>query len=208
MFHLHSRKFRQTMLIALGLLIVLLAAGGLFAKALFAQRDFSGTIRFELCQADGAGKWRIIDTMDVQSNFSANVVEAAGGNVLTTNFVWNGRSAKGRKFTAKITRAAKASFDPTTGKLVIQDMAIEAALDGKKETVTATMTTESVEGATGTISGKRAQISNGQATLAMVGSTKLRTANLAPAGQASISGAKKVEEFLVVVKANGRLVAR
>ena len=202
-------KTKKIMRVATGLaLVTLLTVGGLFANALFAQRDFSGNLRFELCQADANGKWKIIDTVDAPTSFTASVAELAGGNEVVSNTVWSGSSANGRKLSVRLLRAGKAAFDLKTGKLVLSQMPFEVTINGQKELVSYNLTTESVEGATGLISGKRAVINGKQATVALVGSTKLRTNKLAPAGQATIGNQKKVEEFLVVIKANGQVIAR
>ena len=186
------------------LLVTLITASGLFARALFAQRDFSGTIRVELCKPDANGKWQIIDSVEAPASFSASVAELAGGNEVMSKAVFANTSAKGRKVSVKLLRAGKASFELKTGKLVLTQMPFEVTVDGQKEFVTFNLTTESAEGANGLISGKRAQVNGSQASLGVVGSTKIRTDKLASAGQII----KKVEEFQVVIKANGQLTAR
>ena len=185
-------------------LVTLVAASGLFARALFAQRDFSGTIRVELCKPDANGKWQIIDSVEAPASFSASVAELAGGNEVMSKAVFTNTSAKGRKVSVKLLRAGKSSFELKTGKLVLTQMPFEVTVDGQKELVTFNLTTESAEGANGLISGKRAQVNGGQASLGVVGSTKFRTDKLASVGQII----KKVEEFQVVIKANGQLTAR
>ncbi len=172
-------------------LVTLVAVSGLFARALFAQRDFSGTIRLELCKPDANGKWQIIDSVEAPASFSASVAELAGGNEVMSKAVWTNKSAKGRTVGVRLLRAGKSSFDLKTGKLVLTQMPFEVTVDGQKELVTYTLTTESAEGANGLISGKRAQVNRGQASIGVVGSTKIRTDKLAPAGQII----KKVEEF-------------
>ena len=105
---LSNLKQQKIVRTAMGLaLLTLIAASGLFARALFAQRDFSGTIRLELCKPDANGKWQIIDSVEAPASFSASVAELAGGNEVMSKAVFTSASAKGRKVSVRLSRACR-----------------------------------------------------------------------------------------------------
>jgi hypothetical protein len=189
-------------------LLALVTVGGLFARALFVQRDFTGMVRIEVCKPDANGKWIIVDSIDAPTSFSMNVVDLASEKEVTSKTVWAGKSAKGRKVSVRLLRAGKAAVDLKSGKIVLSQMPFEVTVDGQKEAMTYTLTTESAEGANGPINGKRAVINGNTATVALVGSTKIRTNKFGLPGQATVAGVSKAEDFQVVIKANGQVTAR
>jgi hypothetical protein len=141
-------------LIATALLIA--AAGGLVAHSLTKPQTIELKTHIRICQKTEKGAWEVIDEVGPATlNFEASLLELATGRKVSSQFVWQTKTKKGRSYTARLLDQADIDFNPATGQFVA-GLKFEVTLDGKKATVPGKLTTESFSGPLGNLKGKRA----------------------------------------------------
>ena len=193
-----------------------LALGLVVANTLTKQREFKGSVLIEVHKKGDDGRWEIIDRLNAQSlQFTASVADLAQGKQVTSNHVWEGQTAQGRRLSVRLARPGSAQFDLATGKLDI-DVVFSFSLDGEATNLPVKLTTESISTPSGSINGRRAQINREShtATLALVGLGKLRVRNEIIGGSSEGGGTeskrptKGPTELFLVFKGDGTLTAK
>ena len=207
------------------LLLMLTALGAVVASTVIKQRDVSTQVTVEMFQRDGQSGWKVVDRTQASSSFTTSVADLAGDKEARTDFIWNGRSEKGRLLAIRWDGPAKIRFDPTSG-LIEARVRFDISIDGKKVSAPAKFSTESVDSPGGALHGQRCILSNGALAAGLVGTFVIRErdliANPTAVGKGGTreknetversgrvgDGAGNSGELIVVVKATGRTSAK
>ena len=199
-------------------LTLLIAFGALIAHTVTKQREATTNVTIEICKKGPNGQWEIIDRAKAPANFTASILDLASGKELTSNVNWSAKTEKGTQLNVKLARAAKVKLDATRGLLEL-DTPFAVTANGKQTALTSKLTTESISTPIGQLSGKKADLNIRAKTLTAgvvgFGSIKqrdvidevLRGVN-AKAKVATVGGARTVDELIVVIKGDGRVVAK
>lgn len=216
------RKTIKPMLksVALAALVMVLTLGVLVAHSLTKKRTFTGDIQFEVCLKKGSA-YQVIDKLKLtRVSFDVSVAELASGKEVTTPITWEcPPTEQGHKVSTRLSRPASAKFDPAQGSLQLE-VPFALTIDGQRADCLVKFTTESLTTPTGSLTGKRAQISGRNATIALVGVGPIKSSRLAEildidqkAG--SKPGARQLDrnpvggvpEVALIVKAAGTITA-
>jgi hypothetical protein len=161
-------KFRFT----IGIVVAsVFALGLLFAAGIAKQREIQA--QFELI-AGLQERPNLSDPLDsLKVPLARFVIDVAGNGTkqVSTNFVWNGTTVRGRRVSIRLSGVAPSTVDLNTGK-VETSLPFELTLASKRYSLPVFATTETITDAFGTISGQRAVITGKSARLKLVGSTK------------------------------------
>ena len=161
----------RILLRTLGLVLVLVSVlGWRVFEAVTAERSFEGRISAQGIRKLPDGKSELIEEFQNSAiNFRMSVAELARGKQVTTNWVLNGKTAKGRPVTVRLARPGGADVNLQAGTVALR-LPLEFDVGGKKFQKEVTLSTEqSVSGPSGIVRGKRASIQNGVAPVAVVG---------------------------------------
>jgi hypothetical protein len=189
-------------------LLFLAAAGALIAETATKQRDFDGQIKLSLCGPDGKGGWVVKDTLSGNLRFPFSVTDLASGKTLKSDFVWNGRTAKGHAFRVRLTGQGQASFNAANGQIE-ERLPLEVEVAGRKESFLIALSTETVKTAIGSLSGKRARINGNIGEMALVGESPLKQINpFEPSGTDSAAHKPGADKIMVIAVLTGRVVAK
>ncbi|MBI1760954.1 MAG: hypothetical protein HYR56_05900 [Acidobacteria bacterium] len=170
-------KFTATNRALWAALIVCTAVTALTARALFAERQITTGVILKLCKKNTNGGWDIIEQARGNLNFTANVAEAASGQI-STDHVWNFRGDKGTEGTARIKGPGRFSFDSGSGLLTF-NLPFEIALkNGKRITREVQLTTASLATPIGQLSGKKAVIQGDSIIAILIGFTQFPARDL------------------------------
>ena len=182
---------------------VLTAAGALAARALFAERQVTTGVTLKLCKKNTSGGWDIIEQARGTLNFTANVADAASGQI-STDHVWNFRGDKGTEGTTRV-RPGRFNYNSGTGLLTF-DLPFEVALkNGKRITRNVQLTTESLATPIGQLSGKRAVVQGDSIIAILIGFTSFPARELVDATSNPL-GARvgNTDELAVTVEFDAR----
>lgn len=148
-----------------------LALGLLFAAGIAKQREIQAQFELIAGLQERPNLSNPLDTLKVP--LARFLIDVAGNGTkqVSTNFVWNGTTARGRNVSVRLSGIALSTVDPTTGK-VETNLPFELTLASKKYSLPVLATTGTITDAFGTISGRRAVISRKSARLKLVGSAK------------------------------------
>ena len=122
-------------------------------------RPLTVTVRthIKICQKTDKGKWQVIDEVGPTTlTFNANLLELATGDKVSSAFVWQTKTKKGRAYSVRLLEPARIKFNPVNGRCDA-DLKFEITLDGKKASVPGRLTTESNAGPLGMLKGQRAK---------------------------------------------------
>lgn len=208
----------RTRLIASVTLTLLVAFGALIADTVSKQRDATTNVTLEICKKGANGQWDIIDRAKAPANFTASVMDLASGKELTSNVNWSAKTEKGTALNVKLGRGVKVNLNPQRGLLEL-DTPFEISVNGKKMMLVTKLTTESISTPIGQLVGKRADLNIQAKTLTAgvvgFGSTKQRDVideilrGVESKGKAAtVGGTRAVDELIVVIKGDGRVVAK
>src|SRR5436190_17980348 len=100
-FKQHASRSTKPVLLALALSLI--GAGALLAAVATKKFQVPRSVDITLCQADGQGGWKVIDTLHGSASFDATVNELASGNEYTTHQPWIARSEKGCQVSGRTT---------------------------------------------------------------------------------------------------------
>ena len=198
--------------------VVLLAVCGLLLAEAGKQREATTNVTIEICKKGPNGQWEIIDRAKAPANFTASILDLASGKELTSNVNWSAKTEKGTQLNVKLARAVKVKLDATRGLLEL-DTPFAVTANGKQVALTSKLTTESLSTPIGQLVGKKAALNVSAKTLTAgvvgFGSIKqrdvidevLRGVN-AQGAPATVGGTKIVDELIIVIKGDGRVVAK
>jgi hypothetical protein len=158
-----ARMTLLTMAVALSLV------GALIAESLTKQREFIGKIFMTVYRKTPEGKWEEFDRIETNTRFTVSVMQLATGGKVESDYVWNGRTAKGHQASIRMAGPAGSKFNPATGELRLENLVFDVTVNGKKDRFSYGLTTDHLSTPVGAFSGKRARIAGGAAELAMVG---------------------------------------
>lgn len=154
-----------------GIFTVVVVVGISLATVAAKEREIQAQFELIADEQEGANLSYPLDTLRVPQTQFRIKVTGNGAKQVTTNFVWNGSTVRGRQVSVRLAGVASSNVDLTTGK-VETNLPFELTLANKKYSLPVLATTETITDAFGTISGKRANIQKRSATLRLVGSTK------------------------------------
>ena len=151
---LDSRKAK--FLVGLSVLTVLAWIGIAVATTVARPMDFQLRTQVQFMEQNPQGKWVPVDQIpptDVQ--FEASLIEVATGQTVTSAFVLDTTTTKGKRFRSRLLGEASVDFNPVTGQLDAR-MTFEVEYDGQVAQVPAVITTEARNTPDGSIRGVRA----------------------------------------------------
>ncbi len=203
-----SRIARQTA-IAVCLMMALLTL--ISANALFAKREFRGRTEILFCKKAANGQWEVADKFIIPNlQFTLTVADLVFGKEFKTESVWEGKSEKGRRIRVALSGLCKAKVKRSGNSADLEvDVPFNVTVDGHTFNQTFHATTGSVQGVSGAITGKRAEINSNDnsATAILVGSKEVQIP--IDLVRESASGVKKTskpaDKVLVVGTLNARL---
>lgn len=195
--------------IAFGLVFLLVAALLVVGQqAIGKKREFNGPVTISICEKGSAGSWQVVDQVLIpQITFTASVAD----NMFKTDYQLNTKTKNGKDFAMRATRPGKADTNVEAGSSTFE-FPVEITMGGQKAMATFNMTTESTQGPTGMISGKRAKI-NMQALTAEVTLVGSATVKMPPSLPTDVNAkkeektemmAKGPREMLFVIQADAR----
>jgi hypothetical protein len=154
---------------------VLLIVSLVFATEAGKKRTFHGRGEFLFCKKGGDGRWEVFDKWTPDLTFKASVTDIAGRQEFTSDGTWSGESEKGHRISFRLSGTGKAKVSLTEGTVEVE-VPFAITIDGKSLNESFKATSETTDGATGPISGKRAVIDSTARTLtfAVVGSKQVR----------------------------------
>jgi hypothetical protein len=138
------------------------------------KRDFRGKFEIQFFKIGAGGQWELFDKWISTVSSRLSVADVVFGKEFTIDNAWEGRSEKGRQISARLSKPGKAKVNLTEGTLDVE-IPFEVSIDGTKLNHTFAATTETVRGAFGTISGRRAVINESERslTVTVVGSKEI-----------------------------------
>lgn len=151
---LDSRKAKC--LVGLSVLTVLAWIGIAVATTVAQPMDFQLRTQVKFMEQNPQGKWVPVDQLpptDVQ--FEASLIEVATGQTVTSAFVLDTTTTKGKRFRSRLLGEANVDFNPVTGQLDAR-MTFEVEYDGQVARVPSVITTEARNTPDGSIRGVRA----------------------------------------------------
>jgi hypothetical protein len=158
-----ARLTLLTMAVALSLV------GALIAESLTKQREFIGKIFMTVYRKTPEGKWEEFDRIETNTRFTVSVMQLATGGKVESDYVWNGRTAKGHQASIRMAGPAGSKFNPATGELRLENLVFDVTVNGRKDRFSYGLTTDHLSTPVGAFSGKRARITGRTAELRMVG---------------------------------------
>ncbi len=152
--------------IKIGVLVTFVLAiagfGGLAAYTITRLQTVDLKTHIQICQKTENGAWEVIDEVGPANlSFEASLIELANGKKVSSQFVWQTKTKKGRSYSARLLEPAHIDFKPMTRQFSA-DLIFEVTLDNKKARVQGKLTTESHAGPRGVIKGQRAEGMFGQ----------------------------------------------
>jgi hypothetical protein len=145
-------------IVALVTFVLLMAGfGGLAAFTAMRLQAVELKTHIQICQKTENGTWEVIDEVGPANlNFEASLIELANGKKVSSQFLWQTRTKKGRSYSVRLLEPAQIDFNPITQQFNA-DLIFEVTLDNRKARVQGKLTTESHAGPRGVIKGQRAQ---------------------------------------------------
>jgi hypothetical protein len=178
------------------------------AKALFAKREFRGKAQLLFCKRSSTGQWEVFDKWSIPNlSFNLSAADVALGKEFTTTDVWEGRTEKGKRIRTRLSGAGKAKVT-TAGNLVdlVVEVPFEITVEDKTFQQSFQATTGTAQGASGTLSGKRAILdsSDKSITTILVGSREVQVPTEIVKGGAGQQNIKEIlQEKTEVAKDKG-----
>ncbi|MFQ5605865.1 MAG: hypothetical protein ACE5HS_21555 [bacterium] len=169
-----GHRIRHSVL--LGIVIVIIAFGLVVASTVTKPLDISLRAHIKICKKTEKGKWEVIDEVGPENlNFSATLLELARDSKLSSSYVWNTKTKKGRTYRVRLLEQAKVDFNPVNGRLG-SDLRFEVTIGDKKAIVPAKLTTDSMPGPLGNLRGKRAKgiLGRDTSTMTLVSANKFQ----------------------------------
>jgi hypothetical protein len=151
---LNSRKAKY--LVGFPVLAVLAWIGIAVAKTVTQPMDFQLRTQVKFMEQNPQGKWVPVDQLPpTDVRFEATLLEVAAGQTVTSAFVLDTTTTKGKRFRSRLLGEANVDFNPVTGQLDAR-MTFEVEYDGEVVPVHAVITTEARNTPDGQIRGVRA----------------------------------------------------
>ncbi len=151
--------------------------GGLVAYTITRTLTVNLKTHIQICQKTENGAWDVIDEVGpAQMSFEASLLELADGKKVSSQFVWQTKTKKGRSYGVRLLEPANIDFNPMTGQFGAHLM-FEVTLDDRKAKVPGKLTTESHPGPRGTMKGQRARGLFGQnrTTMTLVSANEFKS---------------------------------
>ncbi len=190
------------------------AFAGFVLQAATKKRVFDGKLSVKVCKKLANGQWQELDKITAPISFEASVTEVASGKIYETNQRWYGTSEKGRRFDSQLGGRGTASADITSGRIDLKTVPLKIVIDGKQETLLASLSTEGASAPNGeSLPGKRAKIIGRQAEVAVAGFTAIKS-NVIEEKSAggtdtkALAEKKQTQELIFLIRAEGRLTAK
>jgi hypothetical protein len=190
-------------------LVAFIALGGFLIQAASKKRTFEGKLSFKVCKKLPNGQWQEVDKGEDRISFEGSLLEAASGKQFATNYVWNGTSSKGNRFTVSLRGDIKLNADLASGRFDLTSVPLRFNLNGKQHPVEFSFTTETVSAPNSeTLSGKRVSIVNKQGDIAVVGVSKSVVINHEEQYKKPSDKKGIVEELIFIARAEGKIAAK
>ena len=195
---------------ALGAALVLAPAlGWTVFEAAVKERSFQGDIEVWIDRQLPNGKTKIVDSFVGRGlSFKATVAEVAGGKQVTSKWVLNGKTEKGKPFTVQLVGPAKMDADLKSGSVML-DLPIRWTVNGRTvEKIVELSTDVFIPSPKGALTGQRMKIQNGSSPIRLVGQTTTGAAEVASSEQEILELSDAKQQDLVELESQGSSSAR